>query len=668
MFPIETIIRSDRIGSVRGKLTFNTENPLVFLESGVRLDDYSLDSTYDMRNELLIDGHQSKYKRDLLEFVKIRIYPFVKVIRPYSIDGVEKKGDVYPPSSNGWYGRMARAVNKGIYFIQEVVDRDYYWMTIVNPIDGSIMESHSIKPYELEILRMEDSWMKFNEIQECRGRDFGEKFKSKLMKLLDETELSWDEISKLAHGTPIPIIQRGSTVRETLTKLVPISAYTEDSRDEILAFLAWVAKGENLDEDVVEFVERIGFLPHFRSLLINHLKILYDNKPTPQYLDLIKSAASESPNWSSFSVDETQSMRPHAILRYRIFELAPNWYKDAIEMAKGFNESREIILSLSHSSISNDSQRQRLLISTMGFSPRAYVRPHSVGLQNLVYIGAAHRWAHRHLAYSLSFRTKSGKSIHLQSIVVPPLGAKRIESALPKIQNIEWSGSSINLDLYREAKGIWTMRIKHILNSISRNESLRNLKKKYGDWFGNVPHTLSREEAKIVDMINSTVFYLTHLKDKKIQKYWNVTEETAKRVLIHLRDQNIVDISYRFNMSADLILAGIIVEGQPESVYSITSALMRNCPTTRSMVSGSGKMSIINCRIPKEMQSVLFEDFPRLASDNGIVVKPLTITGHRNYEGSLYQRIIREDGTYDDDVSHFLSQIRSLPKSQDGLE
>ena len=302
-------------------------------------------------------------------------------------------------------------------------------------------------------------------------------------------------------------------------------------------------------------------------------------------------------------------------------------------------------------------------MSTLGFTLRGYLRPLSVGLRNLVYIGAAHRWAHLHLAYSLSLQTDSGTPLHLQSILVPPLAAERIKAILPRAVDISWSGSSINLGLYHRNSRRWTMRTEKILDAAAKKASLRVLRRTFGDWKGTIPHHLTPKEAQIIDMVNSTAFYLTHLQSDRGKKYWKTTAEEAKRVLTSLRDNGIGNISYRFSMSGNLVPAAVIIEGSEESVYSITKALLEECPTTRALIASDGRLSICSSRIPREETKSLFSNLPRIAGKYGITVRPLTIITHRNYEGSICQRILNPDGSYNDDTSGFLSQVRSAPKS-----
>ena len=116
-------------------------------------------------------------------------------------------------------------------------------------------------------------------------------------------------------------------------------------------------------------------------------------------------------------------------------------------------------------------------------------------------------------------------------------------------------------------------------------------------------------------------------------------------------------------MSGNLVPAAVIIEGSEESVYSITKALLEECPTTRALIASDGRLSICSSRIPREETKSLFSNLPRIAGKYGITVRPLTIITHRNYEGSICQRILNPDGSYNDDTSGFLSQVRSAPKS-----
>jgi hypothetical protein len=243
-------------------------------------------------------------------------------------------------------------------------------------------------------------------------------------------------------------------------------------------------------------------------------------------------------------------------------------------------------------------------------------------------------------------------------MTVPPIAASRIESILPQVHTITWSGSSTNYRLFREKEGGWTMDSERVLSSLGKSVSLEFMKRKYGGRSLRSSYHLTRKDAEIIDMLNSGVFFLTHLETEKGRCYWNTTKTKAKRILTDLHDKGVIDVSYRFRVSGDLTPVTLVVEGQPKSVYSVSKALLESCPTTRTLITKDGSLSINTCRIPVDNKEEVFDEFPRVAKEKDITIRPYTVTGFRNYEGSLYQRIIKDDGTYDDDVSNFLSQIK----------
>jgi len=642
----------------RGHVIFDSLGPSLIIESEELLDNSRQDVYYELNHEVVIDENGEQSSTQLRDPVIIRLTPKSVITRSYNRYATELPGDMHPPSSNGWYGRMIRGNRDALYIIQELKDKKQFWITVLDPDNNTILECYLVQRYEIEVLLLVDSLEHFDNRVRFFGEGIHEEMRERVIELLDETSLSWEDIHILSNGMNIPIISRGRTSRETLNKLFPISEYPEDIREEILAFLTWTVKKTLPKENLVDFVESLRGMPTFRTLLVYHLRMLIDNEPVPSYLKLATFAATGAYS-RSLSIQEMQSQRPHQILRYKVREMAPAWQTEALQILKTINDSDEISLVLPKSRKTRSAERRRFLMATMGFGLRAHVQQMNIGLNNIVYLGVAYRWAHRHLSYSysLNFRMESGFPVYLQSIVVPPIAAKRIESVLPEVYTIGWLGSSTNYKLFRHDPSGWTMNSERILSAPEKSVNLGVLKRKYGGRDLKSPYQLTRKEAKIIDMVNSGIFFLTHLETEKGRRYWNTTEKEAKRVLTDLRNRGVIDISYRFPVSGDLSSVTLIVEGQPKSVYSISKALLECCPTTRTLISEDGSLSINTSRIPQEQKEEIFVELPRIAKENGITVRPFSVTGFRNYEGSLYQRIIREDGTYDDDVSNFLSQV-----------
>ena len=55
----------------------------------------------------------------------------------------------------------------------------------------------------------------------------------------------------------------------------------------------------------------------------------------------------------------------------------------------------------------------------------------------------------------------------------------------------------------------------------------------------------------------------------------------------------------------------------------------------------------------------ILANLPRTVAEYGIELKGYRVSAYAGYLHNLYQRLLNPDGTWDDDVSGFLSQIRS---------
>jgi hypothetical protein len=76
-----------------------------------------------------------------------------------------------------------------------------------------------------------------------------------------------------------------------------------------------------------------------------------------------------------------------------------------------------------------------------------------------------------------------------------------------------------------------------------------------------------------------------------------------------------------------------------------------------------GKMLIVFSRMPSDDVYHLQSELPVRGQEEGLTIRCLQPRALWNYTRTLYQRLLRDDGTWDDDVSGFLSQARSMRKT-----
>ena len=63
--------------------------------------------------------------------------------------------------------------------------------------------------------------------------------------------------------------------------------------------------------------------------------------------------------------------------------------------------------------------------------------------------------------------------------------------------------------------------------------------------------------------------------------------------------------------------------------------------------------------MPEDMGYRVLTEFPDHAEEQNINVRVWRINAYAGYLHTLYQRLLKPDGSWDDDISGLLSQIRS---------
>jgi hypothetical protein len=75
---------------------------------------------------------------------------------------------------------------------------------------------------------------------------------------------------------------------------------------------------------------------------------------------------------------------------------------------------------------------------------------------------------------------------------------------------------------------------------------------------------------------------------------------------------------------------------------------------------------MIVSRIPKDDHHKFTTDFIDAAKKFDILVEAHPISAYAGYRNNLYSRLLKEDGTWDDDISGLLDQVRLRSKDDGG--
>jgi len=278
----------------------------------------------------------------------------------------------------------------------------------------------------------------------------------------------------------------------------------------------------------------------------------------------------------------------------------------------------------------------------------------ALGLQQSLYLGSAYCWSHTLMSYI----TKLGNqdtSPHLQRMILPLDAANRIRRFIPTLLDVNWSCMTFNPDLYSDT---WSIRSKEILKSPNRTKPLTTLRKKYYSPPRSDFTRITPTEALVLDTI-TTPFHMMYLKERAhlFERTFGIKKQLFLRTARSLIQRGVLKPQYVLIPRLPTLVT--IASGAPKGITSIADALLSGTPTCTGFVCNDGTHGVFLSRVPPASLFELTNLLPRAGKENGISIRCFKPTTLRSYNHTLFQRLLRKDGTWDDDVSGFLSQARA---------
>ncbi|MFW9845306.1 MAG: hypothetical protein ACFFD6_01045 [Candidatus Thorarchaeota archaeon] len=645
-----------------GLIKYTPRGPVLLTETMSKLSTGF--TSFETDSVIIVDSRGRSTAQPLIQRAKIKVKPFLVIRRTYAVGLSQTLEQIWPPSTEGWYGRLTNGIEEAIFTIQQISDDSRYWLTVSDPLTNQIYEFHYIQQYEANALIMQEGSEFDNQINLATGPTDKEAARNEILSILDESPPTLTQITRLTTNLVIPDIKIGKTMRETLDKLVPRS-FPSDIREEMMAFLAWVIRDKLPDDDPVDFFTRLLPTPIFRSLVMGHTKCLIEKVTPPPYLRLMIMAEKGKQELLRIAAPESLEKEPWSLAWYGITERMPDWREQATKLALDLNESKKISTGLpitrSRAQRNRSAWINRFIMLSSGLSLRANVMIEALGLRQIAYLGSAYRWPHNHLAWSARLGDVRERPPYLQIMIVPPAAAERIGRILPSVIKIEWAARSLNLNLFIVDEKQSMNLLSKALETLSSSSSLKKLINRYGKWQGLGLHGLEPEEARVIDMMTGNTF-LADLEDERYLKYWSLTKPKLRSVLSRLRDEGILQIQYEV-ANPRLESLFILGQGPPEKIYSLTQGLLRNTPTSLAMVAEGGGKCIVISKVPDKLGHHLLASLPEKGEENGVAIRCMRPRVFRSYTHNLYQRLLRKRGDWNDDIGGFLSQARSMQKS-----
>ncbi|MHA2157335.1 MAG: hypothetical protein ACXABE_00430 [Candidatus Thorarchaeota archaeon] len=632
----------------KGVLSVNSDSVIITLESG---DFISSSNSTNILYSLPKDPRISQFR--------IRFSPVVATIHPYSAEIGQVIEDIFPPSSGGFYGRLQAGTEEAVFLIQDIVNDPRLWLIIGNSKTGRILETQIIHPYEAETLKLLTDSEILNIWDSSFWSEKDEILKKEILGILDKPAPSWKMISRILGGVSISDLKRGNSVRETLTQLVPDS-FPEHIRDQLMAFLASVMMDRIRSDEVIDLSSYIHAAPMYSGLLQGHLRSKIDNVAWPPYLEIIRLFSRGQLKQPRRTLQESTDSS-WILLWQKMLESFPNWFESAVVSARELNASTKFLPRLpvnkSQASRSRKLMKKRMAAITYGLRLRGHVNPQAIGLTEFVYLGAAYRWPHRHLRYITRLGIASENPPHLQVMTLPLSSAERVMRALPQGIKISWSSRVVNLNLYDKVSKKWMIPIDKIITSATGRSSKRKLVRMFGPSTNSETYKIDNDEAKVLGLVSRDVL-LESFEQPDYFSYWNLSNKRVSSIISKLMEKDVLQMTYDVIVSNLASLASII-QGNSRNVASFASSLLTYSPSSVVMANDQFDKAVVLSRFPEDIVFDLVSKLNQQEAQQDFAIRCFRPRAFQTYTYTIYQRLLKPDGTWDDDVSAFLSQARS---------
>jgi hypothetical protein len=655
-FPVKVILQETLAPA---SLVYYNDLPKLELESG---DSAQTITELALDKEVHINEKNDSVRIARKTRIWISLKPFLKAKKRFVVDG-NRYDQIYPPSSCGWFSRLDASGKEVTIFLHEVRDDAKFWLSIVDSTSSEIYEAHPILPHEAGILKISDEFERYLAVfQSLRNV---EEAQSWLSEILAESPPSWPELAKLVSDVHIPNLRVKRNMKETMNQIVPRN-YEEDIRNQIMGFLSLIVNWSIPREDPVLFFDRIYPLEVLSSLLMGYLMTILRNEKMLSYVRILQDNSQKLLATPVAALRGERIRNIWNLARHKILERIPYEVITSLSYADRLNKSGKLITRLPVSSKQALSSRKswidRFMLMANGFRLVSHVKPFAIGLKRLVDITRAHQWPHKHLKWSANLGGSDYREPQIQVMEMSSLAAKRVVDVRPKIVEIEWAKARFNPNLYNSAKDQWAISVRRITNSVGGERTIRKLRNEFGPWKTENSFVPKKIWAQCLDA-TANLGYLADLEQENYLKLLNLTPKTFLSGLSELCRKSIIDIQYVPGF-VDLVSIAAIAQGPSRHLYSLARGFLKHSPSAAVNLGKKGTWLLSLLRLPVPVARRILSELPETAASMGIALTCYRALSFRSYQWDFYQRILKDDRTWDEDVSAMLSQIR-LPYPDD---
>jgi hypothetical protein len=565
---------------------------------------------------------------------------------------------MYPPSSFGWYGRMAADQTRVRFIVQRIDDDDKYWLTIMDPETMEVYESHHIYAFEVAPLQVKDATeylIPYVSDSEAPYVGEDEEKRRDALTILDEPSPNWEQLWHLTKGFSVNRLRLGESMRDTLTHLIP-TEWPERAREDYMALLAWTLGEVPYDEDPVDLHESWIHTPTLCHLLSSHYIREVLGIHHPDYVSEINNP----PTSVGGTPMHEPGHQPWVLLQEKLtyYGLMPS---HASEIAAGWsrklNESGKVWTGLPVTrAMARKSRKhwvERIVLQHFMMGVQTRPRARALGLRSLVYIGSAHRWPHKHMAWKATLGVRGTTPLHIQEVLIPASQIEAIRRVRSGLRECVWYFRAFN-----STTEVDRNRFFRIAN---RPRTLGQLKREFGYWKKKTPYTPSELDVRVIDGSSDGV-HLSDLEKPTVMNHYGFTAREYHRSLQRLTSEGVVSVMYR-GIERPYPVRLITITGEEGHVLGFARAALQHTPISSVYVLEDGSAVIVT-NMPSDQIDGVCSEMNAWAAERDIDMGIFTIGAFLNLRRTLMKRLWKGD-RWDEDISAMTSQVRRKPLRAD---
>ena len=643
----ETVVKHPDGSITTGRLNWNSKGPLLTLPDNSRKQH---DNGYCFRvyHKIVLDPKGNSIRMKLNAPVDLKLKPDLLVKRTYAPRMTQTDVVIYPPATEGWYGRMILGTEYFNYSIQTSCkgtnEKEVYWLSIFDD-DGVVYESYPVKYYEVETVSLTEDLQYRQEIFKTKLSKNVDSIRKHYLSILDDPPPPFDDVLRLVQGTPNVIPQLGKTLGETISSIVP-SWIENSTRQELITFLSWIVSKKIPKEDRIALFEKLTIMVTLRILLGIHE---YRRIMNEQLLPYVRIINAELQNQGYMAErDEVDA---------RITAKLPSQYLSPVvpEALSELNEKGEIITripdSIKQNTMNIAPTDMRFLLYWGGLKLEVMPILPTIGLKELIYIGSAHQWPHIHTVWSGYLEERNAR---FNSMYFPISSIEKIKKANQGFLEVDMYVRNDNYSLYKNGK--WHFPENKFLKSIKRPVKIKDFDKSFLTDLSTSYEMITEKEAYILD-ISQNMPFISNLEVGRIESVYSISNTDYVSTLNSLHKRKVIKFQYT---ATNIHYIGLMVtlKGDRLNVLPITYSLLKYTPMSSARIIQNGNLVIMLIRLPYYLLDNLL-NLLRKHKDSGVIMDFSEITKLRIYRNNLFTRLYMHERVWDDSIKSIESQKRS---------